>query len=75
MLIRIIEQNRSRHGAMPKTGISNELDLIRSIIMTMAIERQMNKGKVTMEINMEAADAGQLMAIAEALRRSSNDAT
>jgi hypothetical protein len=68
MLITIDLPEGPRRGAEPADGIRDELALVRALLVTLAAERIVGHGRVSLSIDLEAADPGTLVRIAKRLK-------
>lgn len=61
--------------ARPKGGVTDEFQLVQTILMNLILEKELGEERVMMQIDLEGMNQGVLMEIAQALRRCSNIAT
>lgn len=67
MQITIDSPGGRRLGVVPLAGIHDEAMLVKSLIMTLAVEGNRGADFVTLEIDLEGVDPERLVAIAKAL--------
>lgn len=54
-----------RSGVVPFDGITDETALIKSLILTLALERRIGNDDVTVTVDFSKVDANRLVAIAK----------
>ena len=67
MKVKIKDGKKERLGAQPVGGIKNAEELIKSLAMTMLLEKVMGRKAVTMEIDISHLDPNELKAAVEQL--------
>jgi hypothetical protein len=65
MHITIESAPRSRTGVVPYDGIHDEQTLIKSLILTLALERNLGAEELTLKVELSAADAELLVELAK----------
>ena len=67
MKVKIKDGKKERLGAQPVGGIKKAEELIKSLAMTMLLEKAMGRKTVTMEVELSGIDTDELKAAVEQL--------
>ena len=72
MKVKIKDGKKERLGAQPVGGIKNAEELIKSLAMTMLLEKAMGRKAVTMEVELSKLSATELITAVDSFRAASH---
>jgi hypothetical protein len=65
MHITIESPSGSRTGVVPYDGVHDELTLVKSLVLTLALERSLGTDGLTLKVDFDGADPERLVEIAK----------